>query len=156
MKIQNISAYALYACFALIAVVLLVFFLVGYDNPVGDYNSPENTELLIFLMYAMTVVCLGLMIWGAAKSAMVSAGSKGDNKSGVPGGTIAVASVAILVLSIIIGMVAGSAGAVTLADGSVVEGAMSKLSDVMIISIYILMIVAALGVVVNLTGVLKK
>ena len=47
----NLSYYALYACFAIILVVLGMFYFVGYNNPMGDMNAPEHTETLIYLMY---------------------------------------------------------------------------------------------------------
>lgn len=155
MKIQKISSYALYACFALIAVVFAVFYLVGYDNPVGEYNAPEMTELLLILMYALVVVNIVLMVWSGVKS-VLAGGGVDDSKTGVPGSKITIAAVACLVLSLVLGAVLGSSGPVTTVDGTVTEGAMSLLSDVMIISIYILLAVAAVGVVVNLTGICKK
>ena len=38
----------MYICFALILVVLGMFYFVGYNNPVGEYNAPEHTETLIY------------------------------------------------------------------------------------------------------------
>ena len=49
----KVSYYIMYICFALILVVLGMFYFVGYNNPVGEYNAPEHTETLIYLMYAM-------------------------------------------------------------------------------------------------------
>ena len=49
----KVSYYVFYVCVALILVVLGMFYFVGYNNPVGEYNEPQNTEALIYLMYAM-------------------------------------------------------------------------------------------------------
>ena len=155
MKIQKISSYAMYACFAVIAVCFAVFYLVGYDNPVGEYNAPQMTELLLWLMYALVVVNVCLMIWSAVKSA-IAGGGVDDAKTGVPGKKITWFAIGCLVLSLVLGAVLGSAGPVTTVDGTVTEGTMSLLSDTMIISIYILLAIAAIGVVVNLCGVFKK
>lgn len=155
MKIQQISNYAFLACVALIVVVFALFFFVGYDNPVGEYNDPANTELLLFLMYALVVVCICLMVWSAAKGA-IAGGGVDDAKTGVPGTKVTIASVAILVASLVIGAALGSSAAVTAADGTVTEGTWSWVSDIMIISMYVLAAVAGLGIVVNLTGILKK
>ena len=53
----KVSYYIMYICFALILVVLGMFYFVGYNNPVGEYNAPEHTETLIYLMYAMFGIC---------------------------------------------------------------------------------------------------
>ena len=45
----KVSYYIMYICFALILVVLGMFYFVGYNNPVGEYNAPEHTETLIYL-----------------------------------------------------------------------------------------------------------
>ena len=155
MKIQKISSYALYACFAVIAVCFAVFYLVGYDNPVGEYNAPQMTELLLWLMYALVVVNICLMVWSGVKSALAGGGVD-DAKTGVPGKKITMTAIACLIIALVLGAVFGSSGPVTTVDGTVTEGAMSLLSDVMIIAIYILLAIAAVGIVVNLTGILKK
>ena len=38
----KVSYYIMYICFALILVVLGMFYFVGYNNPVGEYNAPEQ------------------------------------------------------------------------------------------------------------------
>lgn len=37
----KVSYYIMYICFALILVVLGMFYFVGYNNPVGEYNAPN-------------------------------------------------------------------------------------------------------------------
>ena len=155
MKIQKISNYALYACFAIIALVFVLFYTVGYDNPVGEYNEPALTEGLLFLMYALVAICIVLMIWSAIKSAASGSGVD-DAKTGVPGKKVAICAVAILIASLVLGAIFGSSAPVTAADGTVTEGTWSWISDIMIISIYILLAIAAVGIVVNLTGVIKN
>ena len=59
----KMSYYALYVCFALILVVLGMFYFVGYNNPVGEYNEPAHTETLIYLMYGMFGVCEVSYYW---------------------------------------------------------------------------------------------
>ena len=61
----KMSYYALYVCFALILVVLGMFYFVGYNNPVGEYNEPAHTETLIYLMYGMFGVCVAVTLVGA-------------------------------------------------------------------------------------------
>lgn len=61
----KVSYYIMYICFALILVVLGMFYFVGYNNPVGEYNAPEHTETLIYLMYAMFGICVAVTVIGA-------------------------------------------------------------------------------------------
>ena len=62
----KLSYAVLYVLLALILVVGVLFFAVGYDNPVSDYNCPQNTDLLLCLTYGM--LCLSLL---AAAGAVV-------------------------------------------------------------------------------------
>ena len=45
----KVSYYIFYVLIALILVVLGLFFCVGYNNPVGEYNAPQHTETLLFV-----------------------------------------------------------------------------------------------------------
>lgn len=61
----KVSYYVFYVCVALILVVLGMFYFVGYNNPVGEYNEPQNTEALMYLMYAMFGVSVIITLLGA-------------------------------------------------------------------------------------------
>ena len=64
----KVSYYIFYVLVALILVVLGMFFGVGYNNPMGEYNAPEHTETLIFLMYALFAICVLVTVWVALHS----------------------------------------------------------------------------------------
>ena len=69
----KVSYYIFYVLIALILVVLGLFFCVGYENPVGDYNAPQHTETLLFLMYAMLGVCIIVtVVAGGMKVALIT------------------------------------------------------------------------------------
>ena len=67
----KVSYYIFYVLIALILVVLGLFFGVGYNNPMGEYNAPEHTETLMLLMYAMLAICVLEAVEGV-ESAVVS------------------------------------------------------------------------------------
>ena len=147
----KVSYYALYVMMALIIVVLGLFFGVGYTNPVGDYNAPEHTETLIFFMYAMFGICVLVTILGALVQffALLRDNPRGAMKSlfilalfvGVLGISYAIASDEVLVM----------------ADGTeFTDVAWLKGTDMIIYSIYILLVGAAVSTLVNLSGLLKK
>lgn len=157
IKTEKLSKYALTACTVIIIASFAAFFGIGYDNPMGDYNEPKLTELVIYLMYALVAVAALLAIWSVAKSIKENLGFSGENLSGVPGGKVSAVALGIMVVSLVAGYVCGLGETeFTAADGTVTSAAMVTISDMFIISIYILMIVAALCVAVNMTGLLKK
>lgn len=59
MKTQSISRIALWVCVGVLAVVLGLFFFVGFDEPSADVagkNDPMFTSLLMFTMYAFSII----------------------------------------------------------------------------------------------------
>lgn len=157
IKTEKLSKTMLNACIAVILIVFACFFLIGYDNPMGEYNEPKCTEAVIYLMYVLTGITAVLAIWSAIKSIKDGMGASGENLSGVPGGKISFISVVLLVGSLAVGLLTNlNEPDFTAADGNVTSGAMVSVVDMFIISIYILMAVAAIAVVVNMSGVVKK
>ena len=147
----KVSYYIFYVLIALILVVLGLFFMVGYNNPMGEYNAPEHTETLMFLMYAMLTVCVLVTVLGGL--AQFATGLKDDPKG-------AMKSVLALVLfaAVLIGAyVMGSDEPLMMADGTeFTDVTMLKLSDMMLYAIYLLVGVAGVATLVNLSGIFKK
>ena len=147
----KVSYYIFYVLVVLILVTLGLFFGVGYNNPMGEYNAPEHTETLMFLMYAMFAVCVLVTVLGGI--AQFFAGLKDDPKG-------AMKSVLALVLfaAVLIGAyVMGSDEPLMMADGTeFTDATMLKLSDMMIYAIYLLLGVAGIATLVNLSGIFKR
>ena len=148
----KVSYYIMYICFALILVVLGMFYFVGYNNPVGEYNAPEHTETLIYLMYAMFGICVAVTVIGAI--AQFGAALRDNPKSAIKVfDRLGLCFVVVLVVSY--GM--GSDSPVVLADGSAyTDTGWLKITDMLIYSIYFLFGVAAIGTLVNLSGIFKR
>ena len=148
---NKISSYALLVMMALIIVVLAMFFCVGYNNPMGEYNAPEHTETLIYFMYLMFGVCVAVTVLGGL--AQFLAGLKDNPKGSVKSLLGIVLFVAVLVVAWAI----ASDEPITLASGETfTDASMLKMSDMMIYSIYTLLGVAAVATLLNLTGIFKK
>ena len=147
----KVSYYIFYVLIALILVVLGLFFMVGYNNPMGEYNAPEHTETLMFLMYAMLAVCVLVTVLGGL--AQFTTSLKDDPKGAVKS-LVALA----LFAAVLVGAYSmGSAEPLALGDGTIFEDAtMLKLSDMMIYSIYLLLTVAGVATLVNLSGIFKR
>ena len=147
----KVSYYIFYVLVALILVVLGMFFGVGYNNPMGEYNAPEHTETLIFLMYALFAICVLVTVLGSL--ALFVSGLKDDPKGAVK------SILAVVLFAAVLGgtYAIGSAEPITMGDGKVFEDAsMLKITDMMIYSIYLLLTVAGVATLVNLTGIFKR
>jgi len=141
----------MYICFALILLVLGMFYFVGYNNPMGEYNAPEHTETLIYLMYAMLGVCIAVTLIGAI--AQFGAALKDNPKAAIKSLIGLILFVAVLVVTY--GM--ASDAALPLADGTTyTDTQWLKISDMLIYSTYFLFGVATIATLINLTGVFKK
>ena len=140
----KMSYYALYVCFAVILVVLGMFFLVGYNNPVGDMNAPEHTETLIYLMYALFGVIAAIAQFGAALK---------DNPMGAIKSLL---GLVLLVAVVLISYAMGSDATITANEAPYTDTFWLKITDMFIYSIYFLLGIAALATLVNMTGIFKK
>ena len=147
----KVSYYIFYVLIALILVVLGMFFGVGYNNPMGEYNAPEHTETLIFLMYALFAVCVLVTVLGGL--AQFVTGLKDD-----PKGAMKSLVALILFAAVLVGAyVMGSDEPLMMADGTeFTDATMLKLSDMMIYAIYLLLGVAGVATLVNLSGIFKR
>ena len=145
------SYYVFYVLIALTLLVLGLFFGVGYTNPVGEYNAPENTETLIYFLYNMFGLCVLVTVLGAL--AQFGTSLK-DNPKGAVKSLIGLA-LFIVVLIIAYGM--SSDEPLLMASGETfTDASLLKLSDMMLYSIYGLFTIAALATILNLTGIFKK
>ncbi|MBQ7349903.1 MAG: hypothetical protein IJW56_03355 [Bacteroides sp.] len=147
----KVSYYIFYVLIALILLVLGLFFGVGYNNPMGEYNAPEHTETLMFLMYAMLAVCVLVTVLGGLVQFAMSL--KDDPKGAVK----TLVALALFAAALIGAYVMGSDEPLTMADGSqFTDATMLKLSDMMIYAIYLLLGVTGVATLVNLSGIFKR
>ena len=147
----KVSYYIFYVLIALILVVLGLFFCVGYNNPVGEYNAPEHTETLLFLMYAMLGVCIIVTVVGSL--AQFVTGLK-DNPKGAMKSLLFV-GLFIAVLAVAYTM--GSDAPVVKGDGTVfTDAGCLKLTDMTLYAIYFLVATASVATIVNLSGIFKR
>lgn len=158
IKTHKISYWAFMFLIICSLVVFGLFFFAGYDNPVGKLNAPEHTDTLIYLMYAMTVICIVATIVGALWNTISSLGGpKGDNKTGVPMTAVSVVSVVILVGSLVVAYAMSSTDALVMSNGSVFDKASHLvMTDTFLYSIYALTTITILALVVNLTGIFRR
>ena len=147
----KVSYYIFYVLIALILVVLGLFFGVGYNNPMGEYNAPQHTETLIFLMYGFLAVCLLVTILGGLVQFALSL--KDDPKGAVK----SLVAIALFAGVLVGAYVMGSDEPLTMASGETfTDATMLKLSDMMLYAIYLLLAVTGVATLLNLFGIFKR
>ena len=124
----KVSYYVFYVCVALILVVLGMFYGVGYGetNAAGQVE-PANTPALMYLMYGMFAVTVIVTLIGAIAQ---FGGALKDNPKGA---------------------IKSLLGGVVYSDTMWL-----KITDMFLYSTYVLAIIAAVGTLVNMSGIFKK
>ncbi|CDA78318.1 uncharacterized protein BN697_01219 [Bacteroides sp. CAG:530] len=148
----KVSYYVFYVCIALILVVLALFFGVGYNQTnAAGLVEPANTPALIFLMYGLFAVTVISTLIGAL--IQFGAALRDNPKAAIK----SFLGVILLVVLLIVTYNAGASDAVVLGDGtSFSDATMLKVTDMFLYSTYILFAVAAIGVLLNLSGIFKS
>ena len=148
----KVSYYVFYVCIALILVVLGMFFGVGYNETnAAGLVEPANTPALMYLMYGMFAVTVLATLIGAIAQ---FGGALKDNPKGAVKSLL---GLILLVVLLIVTYNIGSSETVVLGDGSEYSDVtMLKVSDMLLYSTYVLFGIAAIGTLINLSGIFKK
>ncbi|CCY90871.1 MULTISPECIES: hypothetical protein [unclassified Phocaeicola] len=148
----KVSYYVFYVCIALILVVLGMFFGVGYNETnAAGLVEPANTPALMYLMYGMFAVTVVATLIGAIAQ---FGGALKDNPKGAIKSLL---GLILLVVLLIVTYNVGSSETVVLGDGSEYSDAtMLKVTDMFLYSTYVLFAIAAIGALVNLSGIFKR
>lgn len=148
----KVSYYVFYVCIALILVVLGMFFGVGYNeiNAAG-LVEPANTPALMYLMYGMFAVTVIATLIGAIAQ---FGGALKDNPKGAIKSLL---GLILLVVLLIVTYNLGSSETVVLGGGAEYSDVtMLKVTDMFLYSTYVLFAIAAIGALVNLSGIFKR
>lgn len=157
MKIEKISSRVLMACIALIVVCFGSFLTIGYDNQIGDNNEPVLTDVIMWLMYLLTITTALLVVWSLIRSAQSNKGNDPAATTGVPGGKIVMCTAILTIASFVIGWVCGLGETdFTATDGTVTTASWVTVVDAFCVSMGILFLAAAIAVTISMTGILTK
>ena len=146
-----VSYYILYALFALIAVVLALFFGVGYNtvNAAG-LVEPQYTNALLYLKYALVAVTIILAV--GAGLIQFFASLKDDPKSAVK----TVVALVLVAALVVVCYSMGSAEPILVNGEPYAETGWLKVTDMFLYSMYALGVIATLATIVNMSGIFKK
>ena len=156
MKASKIASIAYYILLAVSAVVLVLFFCVGFGNmeslPSGYYKSPQYTDLLMYWMYALAAICGICTLVGA----VTAKGGKID--SNMPTWGTVLAKVGLwLFLPVLAGAwFVGSKSPIMTGTGLYEDAFWLQATDAIIYTVYVLLIVTAVALVASLSGIFKK
>ena len=147
-KYAKIASLVLYVLFALSAVVLVLFFCVGYNNmetvAAGPVTSPKFTDLLLYWQYILVAVCFVVTIVGI----LISKGGKIDSQMPKSSGVLRAIG-GFLFVPLLVAPVRTGQG---IYDNSF----WCLATDAMLYTIYALVAVTLIGLILNLTGIFKK
>ena len=133
------------------------FLLIGYNNPVGDYNEPMLTDVIMWLMYVLTAVTAVLTVWSVVRGIQNTKGSDPAATTGVPSGKITMFTVCLTVISLVLGWVTGLGSTeFTASDGTVTSAGWVTVVNVFMVSMGVLLVAAAIAVAVSMTGIVTK
>ena len=157
MKASKIASIAYYVLLAVSAVVLVLFFCVGFGNqeslPSGFYKSPQYTDLLMYWMYALAAICGVCTLVGA----VTAKGGKIDSNMPKWGEMLAKAGTWLFVPVLIVTYFLGDATPIRLGTGELFESKFWLVAtDAIIYTIYVLVVVTVLALVASLSGIFKK
>ena len=149
---SKISSYIFYILMAVTAVVLVMFYCVGYDNMSsvtgGAYvTDPEYTDLLMYWMYVLMAVGIVLVVvFGCTQFV---ANIKTDPKGAVKSVGAVVAMVALFVVAYAV-----SSDAPILINNTAFEDKnILVLADVCIYVQYVLLTISVVAAIISLVGV---
>lgn len=155
-KYAKIASLVLYVLFALSAVVLVLFFCVGYNNmetvAAGPVTSPKFTDLLLYWQYILVAVCFVVTIVGI----LISKGGKIDSQMPKSSGVLRAIGGFLFVPLLVIGAILGSSAPVRTGQGIYDNSFWCLATDAMLYTIYALVAVTLIGLILNLTGIFKK
>ena len=148
----KVSYYVFYVCIALILVVLGMFYGEGYsETNAAGLVEPANTPALMYLMYGMFAVTVIATLIGAIAQ---FGGALKDNPKGAIKSLI---GLILLIVLLIVTYNIGSSETVIMGGGTEYTNVtMLKVTDMLLYSTYVLFGLAAIGTLINLSGILKK
>lgn len=152
------NSWALGILFVLSAIVLVLFFAVGFGDtmPIGGKNltAPRYTDLLLIWIYAMVVICAGcVLVFGVANGIRnMKTKTAGSKKTGFAGIVFLLTAVIVVVSYFM-----ASTKAVRLGDDTLVDTVWElKITDVCLYSIYALVLISILCSVLSMLGIFKS
>jgi len=161
MKSENkqisASKWTLATLLIISAVVLVMFYCVGFGDTIYSHDkkltSPRYTDLLIIWEYALVAICIGsVLCFGiAAGIRNLKVKTKTQSRTGFAGWVFIFTFIVIAVSYFL-----SSSTPIRKGDGTLVETAWElQISDVCLLSIYVLVAVSIICSIISMLGIFK-
>ena len=156
MKASKIASIAYYLLLAVSAVVLVLFFCVGFGNmeslPSGYYKSPQYTDVLMYWMYALAAICGICTLVGA----VTAKGGKVDSNMPAWGTVLAKVGLWLFIPVLAAAWFMGSKSPIMTGTGLYEDAFWLQATDAIIYTVYVLLVVTAVALIASLSGIFKK
>lgn len=120
-----------------------------------NFESPLFIDILLYIIYGMTLIALGLTVWSGVRSMRQQ--DKSDTRSnGIPVRRIALITVALLVVTLLLTCLLASTSPLTINGKPFSDKFWLRVSDMFINTSLILIIVAFIGAIIGYSGVSRK
>lgn len=157
-RLKKLPSRVLYVLVGVIAVVFLLFWLVGFDMPYDEdpnFNAPLFTNVLLILMLLMTAGGIALVAWSVARSLRIS-GRGDDYSNNIPvkriGYCVAGGTAFLLVLTFLL----GSSAPMRINGSDFADAFWLRASDMFITTSLLLIAAAAIAVVYGSTKYIRR
>lgn len=155
---KKLPSRVLYVLVGIIALVFVLFWLVGFDLPYADdpnFNEPLFTNLLMVLMILMVAGGIALVVWSIVHNMKVS--GKGESYSNnIPvkkiGYCVAGGTLAVLLLTFLL----GSSNPMKINGADFTDAFWLKVSDMFVASSILLIAAAIVAVIYGSTKYIRK
>lgn len=158
MTAEQVSTRVLYVLVALAVIVFGAFFMIGYDVPYEDnpeFNAPRLTDLVLVFIYVLVLLAALLAVVAVAISFKARDKSQGKVNN-IPAAKIAWGTAGLLVASLLVTFLLGSAEPMTVNGVPYADVFWLKATDMFINTSLVLLAVAVCGVAFGLSGVGRK
>ena len=151
------ASLALGILFGLSAIVLILFFCVGFNETgavaAGVVKWPKFTDLLLYWQYILVALCLIATVAGI----IISKGGKVDSQMPKIAGVLQTLLGLVLPIALlVVGFLIGGKTPVRTGEGLYDNAFWLPATDAMLYTIYGLVVVTIIALIVNMTGVFKK
>ena len=120
-----------------------------------NFESPLFIDILLYAIYAMIAVAIGLSAWSMLRSVLKQ--DKSDARSnGIPTRRIAIITAAVLLVSLVLTGLLASTRPLTINGKAFNDEFWLRISDMLINTSVILIIIAVIGAVIGYSGISRR
>lgn len=155
---DRLSGFVLVVLIVLSVLVLGAFYLIGFDRPFeedANFNAPLFTDVLLYLMYGLVAVAIGVCLVAVYRSFKMRNGS-GAEANGIPASRISYGTAGLLVGCLVLTFLFGSSQPMKINGEKFEEVFWLKATDMFINTSIVLIVIAVMAVAAGLSGYFRR